>query len=87
MDSGVAAGNKYKANTAGKVDIDTGTNNTTGSLLAVRWDHWRLGFRRRMTTEIVREPRADGWEITTLIRAGLVQRDTEASAITYGLAV
>ena len=27
-----------KANTAGKVDLDTASNNTTGSILAVRWD-------------------------------------------------
>jgi hypothetical protein len=40
-----------------------------------------------MTTEVERVPRADGWEITTLMRAGLVQRDTEASAITYNLTV
>jgi len=43
----VNTGYEYKENTAGKIDVDTSTNNTKGSLLAVRWDHWRMGFRRR----------------------------------------
>ena len=76
-----------KANTAGKVDLDTAGNNTTGSLLAVRWDQWRLGFRRRMTIETTRYPRSDSSEIVALIRLGLLQRDTEASAITFNLTV
>lgn len=74
-------------NTAGKVDQDTTANNTTGSILAVRWDQWAFAFRRRMTQEVERIPRADAWEITTLLRAGLLQRDTEASAISYNLTV
>jgi len=83
----VNTGYEYKEEATGKIDVDTASDNTKGSFLAVRWDHWRLGFRRRMTTEVERVPRADGWEITTLMRAGLVQRDTEASAITYNLTV
>ena len=75
------------SNTAGKVDGTTAGNNAYGSLLAVRWDQWRFGFRRRMTMEIERVPRADAWEITCLLRAGLKQRDTEASAITYNISV
>ncbi len=76
-----------KANTSGKVDQNTTTNNTTGSILAVRWDQWKLGWRRRMTMEVTRYPRSDSWEITALMRLGLIQRDTEASAISYGLTV
>jgi hypothetical protein len=76
-----------KANTSGKVDQDTAGNNTTGSLLAVRWDQWLLGYRRRMTMETTRYPRSDSYEITALMRLGLIQRDTEASAITYNLTV
>lgn len=78
---------EFKANTAGKVDVDTPSNNTTGSLLAVRWDYWRMGWQRRVTTEVERIPRADAWEITSLLRAGLKYRDTDASAITYDLTV
>lgn len=76
-----------KANTAGKVDQDTTSNNTTGSLLAVRWDQWKMGYRRRMTLETTRYPRSDSSEITALMRLGLIQRDTEAAAITYNLTV
>jgi hypothetical protein len=76
-----------KANTDGKVDETTTTNNTTGSILAVRWDQWMLGYRRRMTMETTRIARADTTEIVALARLGLVQRDTEASAISYGLSV
>lgn len=76
-----------KANTAGKVDQTTTTNNTTGSILAVRWDQWLLGYRRRMTMETTRIPRADATEIVALARLGLIQRDTEASAISYNITV
>lgn len=76
-----------KANTSGKVDQDTPANNTTGSILAVRWDHWLFGWRRRWTVETWRLPQADYNEIVVMARVGLIQRDTEASAITYGLSV
>lgn len=76
-----------KANSAGKVDLDTAANNTTGSLLAVRWDQWRMGWKRRITFESVRVPSADAYELTALMRIGLINRDTEASAITYNLTV
>lgn len=78
---------KRMANTAGKIDADTDSNNTTGSILAVRWDQWKLGYRRHMTIETVRIPNADVTEITALARLGLKQRDTEASAIGYNVTV
>lgn len=74
-----------KANTAGKLDLDTAANNTTGSILAVRWDQWQFGMRRRMTIETQRIPQADATQIVALMRFGLTQRDTEASAISYGV--
>ena len=40
-----------KANSAGKIDLDTAANNTNGAILAVRFDQWRLGWKRRMTIE------------------------------------
>jgi len=76
-----------KANAAGKVDLDTAANNTKGALLAVRWDQWRLGWKRRMTIETTRVPSADSTEIVALMRVGLAQRDTEASAISYNLGI
>jgi phage head maturation protease len=74
-----------KANSAGKLDLDTASNNTTGVILAVRWDQWQFGWRRRMTLETTRIPAADATEIVSLMRFGMVQRDTEASTISYNL--
>lgn len=76
-----------KANSAGKVDQDTTTNNTKGAILATRWDQWMFGWRRRMTMETTRYPRSDSSEIVALMRFGLIQRDTEASAITYNVTI
>jgi len=76
-----------KANTAGKVDLTTPSNNTTGSILAVNWTQWQFGIKRRMTIETQRIPQADATQIVALMRFGLTQRDTEASAITYNLTV
>lgn len=76
-----------KANSSGKVDLDTASNNTTGSILAVRWDQWKFGFKRRMTFEIDRDPLTDSTLIVATMRIGLVYRDTEASAISYNLSV
>lgn len=82
-----AAGYERKANTSGKIDVDTTTNNTTGSILAVRFDQWKLAYKRRMTIETTRIANADSWEIVALMRMGLGYRDNEASAITYNVSV
>ena len=74
---------ELKANSDGKLDLDTTTNNSTGAILAVRWDQWLFGWRRRMTLETTRIPRADTTEIVALMRFGLIYRDTDASAISY----
>ena len=76
-----------KANSAGKVDQDTTTNNAYGAILAVRWDQWKFGFQRRMTLEVDRFAASDTNEIVAMMVCGLIQRDTEASAITYYVGV
>lgn len=76
-----------KANTAGKIDQDTTSNNTTGSILAVRFDQWRQAFKRRMTLETTRIANADSWEIVALMRWGMAYRDTEAAAISYNVGI
>ena len=76
-----------KANSDGKVDLDTASNNTKGAILSVRWDQWRMGFKRNMTIETTRVPAADATEIVALMRVGMVNRDTQASAISYNLTV
>lgn len=62
------------ANTAGKIDLNTAGNNTTGAILAVRFDQWMLGWRRRMTLETTRVPAADSTEIVALMRWGMIYR-------------
>lgn len=74
-----------KANTAGKIDLDTASNNTTGSILAVRWDQWRLGYKRNWTFEVQRDAISDSTVIVGMMRVGMVYRDTEASAISYNV--
>ncbi len=76
-----------KANTAGKVDLDTNTNNTTGAILCVRFDQWTMRYKRRMTMEVTRFASADSWEIVALARFGMAYRDSEASAITYNVGI
>jgi hypothetical protein len=74
-----------KANSAGCIDLDTTTNNDKGALLAVRWDQWAFAWKRRLKTEVVRDPDSDSFRIVAFARFGLGYRDTEASAITYNI--
>lgn len=76
-----------KANTAGKIDLDTQGNNTTGAILCVRPDQWKLAYKRRMTMEVTRFANSDTWEIVALARFGLGFRDNEASAISYNVGI
>lgn len=76
-----------KANSAGKIDLDTTTNNAYGAILAWRPDQWKFGFKRRMSLESVRIARSDAYEMVAFMRCGLVYRDTEASAISYYVGV
>ena len=78
---------KRMANAAGVIDADTDANNTKGAILCVRWDQWKLAYKRRMTMEVTRIANADSWEIVALARWGLAYRDTEASAISYNITV
>lgn len=82
-----AATASRKCDSAGFVDATTITNNLYGAILAVRPDQWTFGWRRRMTLETTRIANADTTEITAWMRCGLIQRDTEASAISYGVIV
>ena len=70
-----------KANASGKVDLDTAANNTTGSILAVRWDQWRLGYKRRMAFEIDRDAISDSTVIVVTMRVGMINRDNEAVVV------
>ncbi len=65
----------------------TDSNNTTGAIVAVRWDQWGMGWRKRITLETQRWPDADATQIVSMMRMGLVQRDTEATAESYNVGV
>ena len=69
-----------KANTAGKVDQTTPANNAYGAILAVRWDQWKFGNKRKVTIESTRIANADVTEIVALARCGLAYRDAVSSA-------
>ena len=78
---------KRMTGAAGTIDSTTDTNNTKGAILGVRWDQWKLAYKRRMTMEVTRFANSDSWEIVALARWGLAYRDTEAAAISYNLTV
>lgn len=79
--------NPRKANTSGKVDQTTQSNNTTGAILSVRFDQWKFGYKRRMKIETSRYASADANEIVATMRIGLTSRDNEAAAESYNVGV
>jgi hypothetical protein len=79
--------NARKANSSGKVDQTTQSNNAYGGILGVRFDQWKLAFKRRMKIETTRIANADVTEIVATLRAGLGYRDNEAAAETYFVGV
>jgi len=76
-----------KVDANGKVNTTDTTQNLYGAILAVRPDQWKLGWKRRITMETTRFANSDSNEIVAMLRVGLKQRDTEASAMTVGLSV
>jgi hypothetical protein len=76
-----------KAEATGWIDQDTASDNAYGAILAVRWDQWKLGWKRRMTIETNRIANADVTEIVALLRFGLKYRSTDAAAISYNVGV
>jgi len=76
-----------KATTTGYVDSTTLANNTTGSILGVRWDQWAIAWKRQITLETSRYPESDVNQIVAMARWGLTYRDTEASSISYNLSL
>jgi len=76
-----------KANSAGKIDLDTQGNNTLGAFLCVRPDQWKFAYKRRMTIESTRFASSDTYEIVALARFGLGYRDAEAAAISYNVGI
>jgi hypothetical protein len=75
---------KRMAESTGKID-QTDSDNTTGSILAVRYDQWLFGYKRRFQIKLQEMIDSDSTQIVAFARVGMVQRDTEASAITYNV--
>jgi hypothetical protein len=67
--------------------IDDGSLTGYGAILAVRWDLWKFGWKRRMTMETVRNAQSDTFDIVAMFRVGLVNRDYEGSAETFMVGV
>jgi hypothetical protein len=80
-------GYEYLEEATGFIDLDTASDNSKGSFLAVRWDQWMLGYKRRFSLKTSEIIQADAHQIVAFMRVGLAQRDTEASAISYNLTV
>ena len=84
---GAVIANSQLTEATGKIDTDTASDNTVGGILAVRWDQWRMGYRRMMQFEATRVARADLTELVSLAEIGIVYRDTEASALSYNITI
>ncbi|MGB0383365.1 MAG: hypothetical protein ACPGWR_00955 [Ardenticatenaceae bacterium] len=63
----------------------TAADNMYAAMLAVRWDQWLLAWKRRITIEVQRDPLSDSTVIVLSLRAGMVNRDAEGSALVYGM--
>jgi hypothetical protein len=86
--SGAMCKNSAKRLTTAAGDISlTDSNNLYGQILAARWDQWKLGWMRYMKMTTTYFANSDTNEIVALMRVGLKQRDTEASAVTYYVGV
>lgn len=70
----------------GTID-QTDSDNTLGAILAVRYDQWLFGYKRRFQIKLQELIDSDSTQIVAFARVGMVQRDTEASAITYNVGV
>lgn len=77
-----------KATSAGYVNTTNASLNLYGAILAVRWDMWKMAYKRKMTIETTRIANADVTEIVALCRLGLGYRDiVSASAESYNVGV
>jgi hypothetical protein len=77
---------KRMAETTGKID-QTDSDNTTGAILAVRYDQFLFGYKRRFQIKLQEMIDSDSTQIVAFARVGMVQRDTEGVAITYNVGV
>jgi len=71
-----------RADTDGKV-TDAGNGTETGRLLIVNRSQWRLGFKRELTIETVRDPQKRQNIMVVSFRIGLQERSGDRSTATH----
>lgn len=75
------------ANTAGKVNQDDTSVNTTGTIIIAARMGWTLGYRRQITTSVDFLPYYDSYQFTATARIALINQDTVSAAVIYNIAV
>jgi hypothetical protein len=75
------------ANTAGKIDLDTAANNTTGTIIIAARLGWTLGYRRQINTSVDFLPYYDSYQMTATVRLALINQDTVSAAVIYNIGV
>ena len=70
----------------GKISA-TPANNTQGQALLVYRPGWVVGFRRRVSAEVVRIPYYDAYQLVVTVRIALGRFDDEVAAVLYNITV
>ena len=75
------------ANSAGKIDQDTTTNNTYGRIVMAAKTGWTIGYRRQVTTNVDYLSYYDSYQMTATLRIALINKDGYASSTLFGINV
>lgn len=75
------------ANSAGKIDLDTTSNNTYGRIVMGAKQGWTIGYRRQITTNVDYLSYYDSYQFTATLRIAFINKDGYASAAAYGVNV
>ena len=74
------------ADSTGKLS-DTGADNTLGRVQLVYRPAFRVGYRRRVTAELVRFPLADGYQLVSFMRIAFIRRDDACASLAHNILV
>lgn len=75
------------ANSAGKIDLDTTSNNLYGRIAMAAKQGWTIGYRRQVTTNVDYLSYYDSYQFTATLRIAFINKDGYASAAAYGVNV
>jgi hypothetical protein len=75
------------ANSAGKIDLDTTTNNLYGRIAMAAKQGWTIGYRRQITTNVDYLSYYDSYQFTATLRIAFINKDGYASAAAFGVNV